>query len=90
MNSLPFGSHEVVANKGNGRRRAEQIQEADEIYKWLVFQQGLAVDVIRASAKLVRHKGEAADARRLRINGKPCSKAWRCLILRGPRFAGSR
>jgi hypothetical protein len=30
-----------------------------------------------------------ADARRLRINGKPRSKAWRCLNLRA-RFAGSR
>jgi hypothetical protein len=30
-----------------------------------------------------------ADARRLRINGKPCSKPWRCLSL-PVRFAGSR
>jgi hypothetical protein len=30
-----------------------------------------------------------ADARRLRINGKSCSKPWRCLNLRA-RFAGSR
>jgi hypothetical protein len=30
-----------------------------------------------------------ADARRLRINGKPCSKPWRCLNLPA-RFAGSR
>jgi hypothetical protein len=30
-----------------------------------------------------------ADARRLWINGKPCSKPWRCLNLPA-RFAGSR
>jgi len=30
-----------------------------------------------------------ADARRLRVNGKPCSKRWRCLNLPAP-FAGSR
>ena len=30
-----------------------------------------------------------ADARRLRINGKPCSKPWRCLNL-AVCFAGSR
>jgi hypothetical protein len=30
-----------------------------------------------------------ADARRLRINGQPCSKPWRCLNLPA-RFAGSR
>jgi hypothetical protein len=30
-----------------------------------------------------------ADARRLRINGKPCSKAWRCLNLPA-RLLGSR
>jgi hypothetical protein len=30
-----------------------------------------------------------ADARRLRINGQPCSKPWRCLN-RPARFAGSR
>src|SRR5262249_36389846 len=30
-----------------------------------------------------------ADARRLRINGKPCSKPWRCLNLPAP-FAVSR
>jgi hypothetical protein len=30
-----------------------------------------------------------ADARRLRINGKPCSKPWRCLNLPAP-LAGSR
>jgi hypothetical protein len=63
MNSLPFGSQEVVANKGNGRRRAEQIQEADRIYEWLILQRGLAGDVIDASMKLISNEKERANAR---------------------------
>jgi hypothetical protein len=31
-----------------------------------------------------------ADARRLRINGKPCSKPWRCLNLRASQDRGNR
>jgi hypothetical protein len=63
MNSLPFGSDEVMANKGNGRRRAEQIQEADEIFEWLIFQRALAGDLIHAGAKTISDAAEASDVR---------------------------
>ena len=43
--------------------RREQIQEAEKIYEWLIFQRELAGDLIRTSVKIVDDREEAADAR---------------------------
>lgn len=45
------------------RRRAKQIDEAEKIHRWLVFQRGLAGELIRGSVKLIDDKEEAANAR---------------------------
>jgi hypothetical protein len=43
--------------------RRDQVQEAEKIYEWLIFQRELAGDLIRSSAKIVDDKEEAADTR---------------------------
>jgi len=43
--------------------RPEQIQEAEKIYEWLIFQRELAGDLIRNCTKTLVDKEEAADAR---------------------------
>jgi hypothetical protein len=43
--------------------RREQVQEAEKIFSWLVFQRQLAGDLIRTSAKIVHDKEEAANTR---------------------------
>jgi hypothetical protein len=43
--------------------RREQVQEAEKIYEWLIFQREFAGDLIRTSVKLVDDMEEAADAR---------------------------
>ena len=43
--------------------RREQVQEAEKIYEWLIFQRELAGDLIRTSAKIVDDNDEATDTR---------------------------
>ena len=43
--------------------RLEQVQEAEKIYEWLIFQRELAGDLIRNCTKTIVDKEEAADAR---------------------------
>jgi hypothetical protein len=43
--------------------RREQVQEAEKIYEWLIFQRELAGHLIRTSAKIIHDKEEAADTR---------------------------
>jgi hypothetical protein len=43
--------------------RREQVQEAEKIYEWLIFQRELAGDLIRTSLKIIDDREEAADAR---------------------------
>jgi hypothetical protein len=43
--------------------RRDQVQEAEKIYEWLIFQRELAGDLIRKSAKIVEDKEEATDTR---------------------------
>ena len=43
--------------------RIEQVQEAEKIYEWLIFQRELAGDLIRNCTKTIVDKEEAADAR---------------------------
>jgi hypothetical protein len=43
--------------------RHEQVQEAEKIYEWLIFQRELAGYLIRTSAKVVDDREEATDTR---------------------------
>jgi hypothetical protein len=43
--------------------RREQVQEAEKIYEWLIFQRELAGHLIRTSAKIIHDKEEAPDTR---------------------------
>jgi hypothetical protein len=43
--------------------RPEQVEEADEIFEWLVFQRALAGDLIHAGAKTISDAIEASDVR---------------------------
>src|SRR5438874_2643772 len=63
MNPLPFVTDETVASKRNGLRRAQQVNEADEIYTSLVLQRGLLRDLIHTSATGISDPAEAADVR---------------------------
>jgi hypothetical protein len=63
MNPVSVPSDHITTNEGKGRRRAEQIEEAQEIHRWLIFQRKFAGDVIRRSMKLIKDKEEAATAR---------------------------
>src|SRR5438093_480939 len=63
MNSLPRPNDEIKTRKRHARRRAKQRNEAKRIYRWVVLQRGLAGDLIRASAKLISNREEAANAR---------------------------
>lgn len=45
------------------RTRAEHIQEAQEIYAWLIYYYELADNLIRASTKSIKDNNAAADAR---------------------------
>jgi hypothetical protein len=39
------------------RTRRDQVQEAEKIYEWLIFQRELAGDLIRKSGKIVEQRG---------------------------------
>jgi hypothetical protein len=52
-----------MKRKRGQQTRREQIEEADKIYDWLIFQRGLAGDLIRASLKFVSNRQEVADVR---------------------------
>jgi hypothetical protein len=50
-------------NSSMGQTRLEQVEEAEKIYEWLIFQRQLAGDLIRNCTKTIINKDEAADAR---------------------------
>ena len=62
MNSFPRPS-DNVARKRDERRRAQQSNEAEEIYTWLVVQRGRVRDLVHASVKHIGDPEEAADVR---------------------------
>ena len=55
MNPVPVPSDDTTANEADGQRRAEQIEEAEEIHRWLIFQRGLARDLQRLQRAPPRH-----------------------------------
>src|SRR5439155_482994 len=61
MKSLPFGSDDLVTGKRN--ERAKQVEEADQIYTWLIRQRGLVRDLIHAAAARVTDPAEASKVR---------------------------
>jgi hypothetical protein len=52
-----------MAKIGKRQSRREQVEEADEIFEWLILQRGLAGDLIDAGVKLVSHNRERTDVR---------------------------
>jgi hypothetical protein len=63
-NELPTRPNDqIVARKRDRARRAQQVNEADEIYTSLILQRGLVGDLIHASAKRISDPAEAADVR---------------------------
>ena len=60
-----FGPIGVKINSMVKKRqtRREQVQEAEKIYEWLIFQRELVGDLIRTSVKTVHDRNEAANAR---------------------------
>jgi hypothetical protein len=64
MHPVSAPTEDIRMNEGKGRRRAEQMEEAQEIYERLILQRKLAADLIHRSVKLIDSKEEAATAHR--------------------------